>query len=252
MVSVKKELNTVYITADFLDDFTSLCKRSLGQTVDLADCRFAPPTARVLREYYKTIEFINSTDAYWNSILVNNTKLARAEKKESITLEYLGIDASKVVNYIESLKTDTIYRIEYDSTSVTQQKYFISLAIIIILSRPEIMLDLGYNAKLVFETVRLDWDWANQPTDYYNEVVSDAVVQRLCRDGKVITPYGAIKERFYVENKLYLSLPGYFGSEVCVRRPEFKAVLKAAVGTFTEKLQIQRSLVDYLEEEYND
>ena len=147
-------LKNVIGTSYMIDAISLLFKNTLDslvnstEAVDLSGTRFGPRCAAILCDYYDKIKFINTEDPALNELLEHNNKVAENPPEE---WEDLNIEDICDVDYLERIKNIPTgkYNIKLDKT----HRIHSVLVVLILLSRPDLSLDLSECSALVSDLI---------------------------------------------------------------------------------------------------
>ena len=208
--------------------------------IDLWLCKFTNYSEKVLRDFYGKCKFINSGDEKLNNILEANEKIASYKCDiEKIPLPVHFNNQDDIIHFVKNPNTEVIYTMDnYTNNRIK----CVSLAIILSMRRPDVVIDLGFYAADVFKQVRIDWlKYFSEQPEYY-EVIGTTIVRRVVKNKKVyVAGAGWIDEPIYV-NK-FLTLPSAFGSKNTTKRP----VWDNAVLNLFNYVEEEKKMKDYIE-----
>lgn len=217
---------------------------STHKEIDLWLCKFTNYSEKVLRDFYGKCKFINSRDKRLNNILEANEKVVTYKctmEKIPIPIDFNSQD--EILHFVKNANTSVIYTME---NYIKNRSKCISLAIILTMRRPEVIIDLGIYATDVFKQVRIDWLKYFSTQSEYCEVIGTTIVRRIVKDGKVyIAGVGWVDELIYI-NK-FIVLPAIFGSENITKNSEFKEVWDNAVMNLFSSIEEEKKMKDYIE-----
>ena len=221
VVLLKEAMNTRYIINSLNGAFRNICNscEEQGDTLDLADCKFGPECASILRDYCGKFEIINSTDTKLNEILANN---AMVVGQATIAYEPFSIDRNVTIDWVIARIQDLPQGAQYTvNISLTETKCKAAL-VLLIMARPDIEWDIRQCASDVYDFVRESWLVNAESHDCYYELVAPHTISRKVNNPSErlfgAVDYGFMSEREFVSRRTVL--PYEFGNSQIVRLGE--------------------------------
>ena len=171
-------------------------------------------------------------------------------KPETVPLEANINGPGDVRDAIANLDKSVIYDLSNMSltnySDVNSPAKVRSLAILVMLKKPNIMIDMEHHAKAVFDAVRVNWLKSRKPHNAYWELEGTSLVKREVKDGVVYKPgIGSLSEANYVRN--YTVLPYEFGTQDLFDSEEFSSVRYEALDILRKKAVKKKTMKDYIE-----
>lgn len=244
IINVAEELGTRYVIASYAAAFRRVIDNHPNDTLDIGSCRLGLQAAQIIREYYGTRTFINSEDSELNGYLEENMRRARVPKLErKIKLYPATYDVRDVHDYIKSLSTEVVYEYRIDTRKATRvQMAFLTLLII---TRPEIVLDAGYGYNSLCDFIRDSWLLKAEQHKAYYEVDGANLIVRKVVDGYVSVPYrNEVSEEMYVST--FKCFPYEFGNEYLYETPEWAGVVDSCLRTLNTRRYNVRTIEDFI------
>lgn len=245
VVDVAKEVGTRYIRQGQVKAFREVIARSETDTYDLANCRLCFQAVRVLEDFYKTRSFINSKDETLNLYLRTNCERARICKEvEKIRLYPKSYSVEDLHEYIDSLTPGVVYEARVDSRIALEWQ--LSFLTLLILTRPEIIVDTGMVNRDLCEFIRDDWVYKSKNHPVYLEVDGSNFIERTVKEGYVKVPYrNELKEETYRET--FTCIPASVGREYLYEDEEFSGVVDKCFRILTKKVRRPKLIKDFIE-----
>lgn len=236
-------MNTRYIT-DAQQVALANTLQLMKGPIDLKGCKFSPSSERVLREYCTTHSFCNSTNEVLDAYLKHNMNLVPEESVVSEPLQFKINTTDELVQFLKDLDQTKVYNLNgMDGPATTQYR---ALVVLIQMKFPNVVFDLGYRARTIFDYVRREWLKTPKKHQAYWEEEKSSLWRREVVDGKVYIPgVGEILEDVYIQK--YRVLPYEFGTTVLWRNPEFKEVETAIFMDLQKKVKVVKRIEDYIE-----
>lgn len=149
IMDLKKDSNTPYFAgSDMQGKIYEAFRLAADVKFDLADAKISSDITGLIRKAARNgIEFIDTKDAYRNTILTVNRERNSIDKSNFIELPPYDPD-STLKDYIGALSTETVYTVPNSSPEI-----YIPLSYLILASRPSIRLDLNTEAPKFFRYV---------------------------------------------------------------------------------------------------
>ena len=242
MEKLKDILGTKYLTIDYTGKFKQILETHTE--LDLADCKLNPMCEVIMREYYGKVKLINSSDERLNEILMHNQRAA--EDKTCLNSISLPIDVNsqdEILQFFKGIDKSRIYSLE--NCKVNRLRC-LSLAILLTMRNPEVVLDMREFAVDLYKAVRVDWLPCRELHTKYTEVVGMAIIERDVVNGKVFIPgEGEIDEELFVYT--HNALPSLFGTTKLTKNAEFKEVWDSALRNLLSSLDSIKIMRDYIE-----
>lgn len=243
MQLLKDLMGTRYITVDHVSKMIHVLE-SVDE-VDMAYCRLTPNAEYVLTRFYSKVNFINSENSLCNGILQHNMKAARMEKISTVPLPDTIKSQEALLDTLRNFDMLPVYSLE-DTKLVRRVKY--AWAAVISMKYPEVKLDLGAEAREMFEQVRDNWLKVRQSHKSYWCVDRASICRIDVIDGKVCTlDNHVLAEDLFVQN--YVCLPLEFGTKVVWEDPEYEYVIANAlriIQNFGTEVKI-KTMKDFIE-----
>lgn len=247
MTKLSDLMGTKYITNEHAAQLRKVLSEQTE--VDLAGCKFMPLAERCLREFYKTVKFCNSQNRELNTVLQHNMEAVLEQKPTTVPIEAVITGPGDIRNIIASLDESVIYdlsNMSKQSEDITLPGKVRSVAILAIMKKPNIMIDLDTYARTIFTAVRTDWLKTWEPHDAYWELEGASLVKREVKEGLVYKPgVGQLAEKVYVKN--FMVLPYEFGTEDVFGSPEFKIVRDTALNILRKPPEKKKTMKDFIE-----
>lgn len=242
MEKLKDILGTKYLTIDYVGKFQQVLESR--SELDLADCKLNPACEVIMRKFYGKVKFINSSNEVLNDILVHNQKAVEDRTcLNAISLPIAVNSQDEILQFFHDIDKTRIYSLE--NCKVNRLKC-LSLAILLTMKFPEVVIDMREFAKDLYQSVRIDWLPCRELHDKYTEVIGMAVIEREVVNGKVFIPgEGLIDEELFVYT--HNALPSLFGTTKLARNPEFKEVWDSALQNLVSSLDSIKTMKDYIE-----
>ena len=248
-INVAKELGTRYVLKSYLTAFRKVfddwLAKDKGTVFDLCDCRLSLQATVALGEYYGKANLINSKDKTLNMYLQENCrKRHNPTDVRKIELRPESYDVETISKYISSLTPGTVYeaRIDY-RVDVDKLMSFLCL---LILTRPEITVDVGNVCTSICEFIRDAWVYKAKHHDAYWEVDGNNLIRREVVDGYISAPYrNEISEDMYRET--FNCIPIEFGTEYLYESKEWDGVVGKALQILTKESPRPNLIKDFIE-----
>lgn len=210
-VLLKDMMETRYIINALAGRFRNCLNIAIdnGNIVDLAECKFGPECAYILNEYYSKLQFCNSTDAYLDSILKNNMAYRTEQIEEYEPLQFKDVRSIEYyLTLAKELPNGGKYKVECSLDSMTSK----SALILLIMTRPDLELDIRQCASDVYDFVRDTWLAVAEHHDKYYELIPpNTVIREMQENGYFgAANCGYQKEQTFIRNKKVL--PYEFGN----------------------------------------
>lgn len=246
-------MGTRYMTGDHASKLRKLLDEIATGTsniteVDLANVKFMPGAVAVLRSFYGKVAFCNSEDAKLDWILKHNGRVPATpplDASNSIDIPN-NLSMEEVFDFFSNIDPSKVYTLKNASHSAIRA---IALAILTIMKRPDVVVDLDDKVNRVFKQVRLDWTKVKQPHDSYYATMGVAITKcdRL-PDGKFQMPGEApLPEDVFV--RTYTCIPAEFGNVKGLEKTdEFRDVWEVALETL-QMTPVAKTLKVYLDPE---
>lgn len=139
-------------------------KRGEAVEFDVADCRFTPDTIQVIQQYeLEGITFCDSKETWRDDLFRTNRE--RISIDASSFVELPKYDPAKLIkDYIVELDKETTYKMPVNEVSL-----YVPIAIMILLSRPSIKLNIDTHCRALFNYVgyRLSVDDLDKYSEFY-------------------------------------------------------------------------------------
>ena len=247
-VNVAKELGTRYVLKSYLGQFRKVFDDWIAKdpnvTFDLCDCRLTLQAASALFAYYGKANFVNSKNETLNMYLQENCRRARVPKIDKVDLMPKDYTVETLSEYINSLSESTVYVVHVDyRTEINTQMAFV---VLLILTRPEVTIDIGNVARSIREFVEDAWMYKAEHHDAYWEVDGSNLIRRDVVDGYVSAPYrNELSEDMFRETAK--CLPIEFGTEYLYETKEWEGVVDKCLKTLQKKVQRPNLIKDFIE-----
>lgn len=255
-VKLYDEMGTRYIINCLAGRFTSIMERyEPGTVFDLAECRFGPMCSNKLRSYYAKHKFINTEDDRLNRMLENNNEAAQQVIEPYEPLPIRKCDTiDQYLDLVETLPQGGKYEIQIDFGNIGNT----ATAVLLIMTRPDLDLDVRGCAGSLFDFVRDMWVSSAEHHEEYYELRLPDVITTKSVDGKYGSEFtGFLDEYTYIHNKPVL--PKEFGnSQIIVLdksisvSQEWRPTVEKCIGIFERKAaqankKPGRTLLNYLQ-----
>ena len=248
-INVAEELGTRYVLKSYLVQFRKIfddwLAKDANTVFDLCDCRLSLQATVALNDYYGKANIINSKNETLNIYLTENCRKKRTTVQvQKIQLYPEDYSVEKLSEYISKLATGVIYeaRVDY-RVDIECQMAFLCL---LILTRPEIMVDVGYVCTSICEYIRDVWLYKAEHHDAYWEVDGNNLIRRDVVDGYVNVPYrNELSEDMYRET--FKCFPIEFGSEYLYETKEWEGVVDKCLKVLQRKVQRPNLIKDFIE-----
>lgn len=208
-----------------------------GNELDLSGCKFGPECADLLKDYYDKLDFKNSEDEYLDSILKNNMEYKRnaPEEWEVLTIRNMK-SLEEYMDLVKNLPQGAQFKVDCSLTSIADR----SILTLLIMTRPDLELDIRQCSHDVFSFVRDTWlSVAEHHERYYELIPPDVTIVEKQPDsdyyGKL--SYGFQREQTFIRNRLVL--PYEFGNsqiivlDQSVQVPkEWRLTVEKCIDTF--------------------
>jgi hypothetical protein len=209
-ISLVEAMNTRYIINSLLGRFVGILNNAAesGDTIDFAGAKLGPEAASILRNYTGTVDMINSTDEYLNSILLNNReRLKQIEEYEVLDLT----DTTTLQVYSDLVKSIPKGAKICPKVSLVRILDKATL-ILLILSRPDVEFDIRSCASDIYTYVRTYWlPNAKHHDKYYELIAPDTVVRDKTDKGSYgSAETGYLKEDAFIQS--HVVVPYEFGN----------------------------------------
>lgn len=245
VINVAEKLGTRYVIQAYVPEFKRVLSENPSATYDLCDCRLSYQASIALREFYGTHNLVNTKNETLNRYLKMNCERSKMNKDiEKIRLYPESYDVTDIHSYITSLKEGVVYEFRVDARiGLDWQLAFLCL---LILTRPEITVDIGYINSDLCEFIRSVWLYKAEHHDIYLEVDGTNLIERRVVDGYVAVPYrNELSEDMYRET--FKCYPVEFGMEYLYEKPEWEEVVNKCLKILTKKVQRPKSIKDFIE-----
>lgn len=181
-----------------------------GVEYDLAGCRFGPECADLLKDYYDRVNFCNTEDSYLDGLLKNNMDYKRnpPEEYELLTIRNMR-SLDDYFDLAENLPQGGQFKVDCSLTSIADR----SILVLLIMTRPDLELDIRQCSHDVFTYVRDSWlSVAEHHDKYYELIPPDVLVVEKQPDSDYYgrPSYGLQREQAFIRNRLVL--PYEFGN----------------------------------------
>lgn len=244
-INVAERLGTKYVIQAYVLQFREILSGNESDVYDLAGLRLGFQAANALKEFYATRTIINSKDPELNKYLTENTKRARETKPvDKICLYPPSYDIMDIHEYIDSLREGVVYEFRVDYRIGTEWQ--LAFLCLLILSRPEIIVDTGRINSDLNEFVKTAWLSKAKHHDAYLEVDGPNLVERRVVDGYVKVPYrNELSEDMYRE--IYKCFPIEFGRDYLFENKEWDGLIDKCISILTRKVQQSKRIKDFIE-----
>ncbi len=254
MYVVEYQLGTKYIIDSLRGKFETLLQKALkdGETVDLRNCKFGPESAAVLRDYYSSVDMVNTTDSKLDALLKKNCEIARRALPEPYPLLNIpnNLTSKEFTEIFKSVKSGD----KYGFSTMDEGDKKIATIVMLILGHPEVEFDINSVAVDVYEFVNNEWKSNRLPHDEYIEFLQPGI-DYLTVDSKgyIESPtHGRLKAEFYIDR--YMVLPADFGRVNLLQlestgKPtgEWYKVIDKCIRAISRKPPEKKYLFDFLE-----
>ena len=223
-INLQSAMGTRYIINALFNDFIGIMEdaKKSNRGVDIANCKLGPACANELRQYYKTVDIIDSLDEKRHKLLQDNIK-ATFEKE---TLEaYPELDFSRV----QSMKATVEILKKLESMdkckpiNVNAEKSLAALCYCIMV-KPEVDFDLTDYLPRIYDYICNEWKVAAVSHNKYIRLTRPDYKVYECVNGVVETDdMGRLSEINFVQSLNVL--PYEFGTEVLVEIDEDGVVI---------------------------
>ena len=227
MEKLKDLLGTRFLHSEMVNELKKVLLDY--KELDLADCKFGPLCVSELSNWYGRIKFIDSSNPLQNEILKHNMAAVKTTRPGLYPIRYNFTSDKELVDYLNTeFEVGNVYNMTVIPSDVPPIRAY-SVAILLQLSHPEIMIDCGDKLANIFKQVRIDWLLGNpKPKSAYNEISGKGLIRREVVNGQVYVPgEGMIDEDIYKNE--YLCLPAEFGSVNLMKDPEWEKVIITAI-----------------------
>ena len=214
--------------------------------IDVADCRFGPATANRLSQLSKNYRLRNTEFPILDTALRHNFKLDEAAPSEEV--EYIRGNFSnlqEVLDYLEKVRVSgKVYMLA--TNNYAYQLPAMSLAAVIQLMYPEVIVDVDAKLNALFELVRVEWKKTRKSHDKYWQVVGSNLLE-IERNEKglfEIPMVGEFSEQDLVSS--FVVLPVEFSAEVLYKEAEYRNVHKELLRKVIIPKRKEKKLSDYV------
>lgn len=216
-VLLSDKMETKYIINALSGRFRRCLEEAENSSIeyDLAGCRFGPECSELLKDYYATVNFCNTEDAYLDELLKNNIAYKREKIEEYEVLTIRGTSSlDDYFDMAQNLPTGARFKVDCSLTSIMDR----STLVLLIMTRPDLDLDIRQCSHDVFSYVRDSWLSVWEHHDKYYELMPPNVVitEKQPNSEYYGRPsYGYQKEETFVRNRLVL--PYEFGNSQIIK-----------------------------------
>lgn len=247
MVNVIDSFNTRYLINHVKGQFRKFVQQyEEGTVFDLAGCKLGPEVEAEVYNLSDRYVFVNSEDEGANSILEGN-RLSRLDDYEEYPLLSLR---GKSIGDLKSLIDDTpqgSYKLDIYTGSLKE----ISLAILFIMSRPDIEFDLGDAGTAILSTIKKYRYTGEVSHDRYYLLIPPNI-QSFEKDSN--GQFNIVGIGCYSENELirrFNAVPYSFGSEKLLDpgnssfkvTDEWRPVVEHCIGVFQKPENTRRRVL---------
>lgn len=211
MILLSSALGTKYVINSFAGMLRNVLDSAVagGEVVDLSECKLGPDCALVLQEYYSTVNFVNSSDMYLDTVLKNNCERSKVEPEPYEELYLRNVRSIDVyLKLVKELPQGARYA---PNVSLSHLLDKVTLTLLI-MSRPDIEFDIRSCASDIYDYVRDAWlTNAKHHDKYYELIPPDTVLRIPDADGYFgCQGYGYQREASFIRNRIVL--PWEFGN----------------------------------------
>lgn len=245
MIDVADALGTRYITRPYTNEFTKVLTSNPNETYDIGKCRLGLAAVQSLESLYGKVKIVNTKNEVLNGYLQENARranLPRIPDTDRVDLRIPYTSIEDVHEFIDGLRTDVPYRYRIDAGR--DPNYGLAVLTLIILTRPEVTVDLRFAGGL-WEFIRDEWLYNAKHHDKYWELDPPNLVVREVVDGYIKVPYrNEISEGLYRET--FRCFPYEFGTEYLYEDEEWSKVVDKCFDELTKPPVTIKTIKDFV------
>ncbi len=245
MIDVAEAVGTKYITRPYTAAFVKVLTSNPNETYDIGKCRLGLSAVMSLEELYGKVNIINTKDEVLDGYLQENArraKLPRIPDMDRIDLRIPYTNIDDVYEFIENLKVGIPYR--YRVAVGQNYNYGLAVLTLIILTRPEVTVDLRFASGL-FDFIRDEWLYSAKHHDKYWELDLPNLIVREVKGGFIKVPYrNEMSEELYRET--FRCFPYEFGTEYLYEDEEWSKVVDKCFDILTKPPVVEKTIKDFV------
>lgn len=240
MVSLEKLMGTKYII-DSLESELYKVLQETKETIDIGDCKLGPKAESAIRRNYKTVDFCNTKNMRLDALLKRNIEASRrteTDQRETLREEFLS--NTDIYEYLLSLKEGVIY------TTNRSSDLTVYTAILVLLCRPDVTVDMGSSIVKMFELVRANWDISSKHEAYWQR--DGLSMRKLVVDdrGRVTDLYDNTVSVYALLKSSSDIIPYDIGNRKLNREEEFAPLITKVISVLSKRAEKPKRMVDYM------